>query len=77
MPEEGRGNTDQRAVREITFASFDSLECCFIDNNFVEARFNETTTKVFKLLSGLNKQVSTGGWELDRNSLAGISSPDI
>jgi len=47
-----------------------------VDNNFVESCFHKATSNVLELFSSLDKKV-VPFWNLDRDPLACVSSPDM
>ena len=53
-----------------------NIESVLIDNDFVEARLNESTGNNFNLFSSLNEQVSTSGY-FDWDSFASVASPNV
>lgn len=53
------------------------LKCRIVHDDFVISSLYEPSTQVLELLARLDKQVSAGRRELDRDALAGVSCPDI
>jgi hypothetical protein len=47
-----------------------------VDNDFMEASLDQSTSDMFKLLPSLHEQVIPRR-DLDSNALAGISGPDV
>ena len=54
-----------------------NLQSGIINNNFMEASFDEATGDMLELLSGLHQQMATGGRKLDWDAFASVPGPDI
>ena len=50
---------------------------CIIDNNFMIACLDQTTTKMLELLASLDKKVSASRRELDRDTFSSVPGPNV
>ena len=55
---------------------FNGLKSLFVDDYLMKAGFDEAAGDVFDLFSGLDEEI-VSRWNLDGDSVAGVSRPDV
>lgn len=76
MPEQGAGDSDERAIRELCLPPLHRFERLLIDDDLMEASLDQAAGYVLDLLASLHKEVVARG-DLHRNAVASVARPDV